>query len=101
MREFVAEPGACVDGGISRWRNAGQLQRCWPPRKTSVASWDIRTSGRSKQFSTVRERNELIAGRKLLKMLLPAAQQPSTKSGPPPCTGNRGKCTEPYTRQEI
>ena len=42
-------------------------------------------------------RNLLTAARKLLKMLLPAAQQPSTTAGPPPRLGD----SSVRTTQEI
>ena len=44
----------------------------------------IRICGHSKRSSMGKVRKPLTVGRKLLKMLLPATQQPSTSVGPPP-----------------
>jgi len=69
---------------VCRWRSVGPQRPCWPLRKISVASWVTRICGRSKRFSMGNTRKPLTVGRKLLNMLLPAAQQPSTTPGPPP-----------------
>ena len=91
---------------VCRWRDKpmakfGQLRPCWRPRRIFAASWVTRTCGPSKLFSMGNTRKPLTVGRKLLKLLLPAAQQPSTTIGPLPKNGPTAQRSTPITRRNT